>query len=89
MMKSGDNLSSDADWKASLKLPEKDSRIKTVDVTAVKGNSFEDFCLKRDLLKGIYEKGWEYPSPIQESSVPAALTHRDTMARAENGTGKT
>ncbi|TPP56732.1 putative translation initiation factor 4f helicase subunit eif-4a [Fasciola gigantica] len=89
MMKSGDNPSSDADWKASLKLPEKDARIKTADVTAVKGNSFEDFCLKRDLLKGIYEKGWEYPSPIQESSIPIALTHRDIVARAKNETGKT
>ncbi|CAH8495966.1 unnamed protein product [Heterobilharzia americana] len=64
-------------------------RIKTADVTALKGSSFEDFCLKRDILKGIYEKGWEYPSPIQESSIPIALTHRDIMARAKNGTGKT
>ncbi|CAL8086810.1 unnamed protein product [Calicophoron daubneyi] len=89
MMKSGDNPSSDVDWKASLKIPEKDVRLKTADVTAVKGNSFEDFCLKRDILKGIYEKGWESPSPIQESSIPIALTHRDIMARAKNGTGKT
>jgi ATP-dependent RNA helicase DDX6/DHH1 len=89
MMKSGDNPSSDVDWKASLKIPEKDVRLKTADVTAVKGNSFEDFCLKRDILKGVYEKGWESPSPIQESSIPIALTHRDIMARAKNGTGKT
>lgn len=88
-MKSGDNPSSDVDWKASLKIPEKDVRLKTADVTAVKGNSFEDFCLKRDILKGVYEKGWESPSPIQESSIPIALTHRDIMARAKNGTGKT
>lgn len=89
MIKSGDNPSSDADWKASLKLPAKDVRIKTADVTDVKGNSFEDFCLKRDILKGIYEKGWEYPSPIQEASIPMALMHKDIMARAKNGTGKT
>ncbi|KAF5396558.1 ATP-dependent RNA helicase cgh-1 [Paragonimus heterotremus] len=89
MLKSGDNPSSDVDWKASLKLPKRDARLKTADVTTIKGNSFEDFCLKRDLLKGIYEKGWEYPSPIQESSIPVALTHRDIMARAKNGTGKT
>ncbi|CAH8484480.1 unnamed protein product [Dicrocoelium dendriticum] len=89
MLKSGDNPALDNDWKASLKLPDKDLRIKTADVTAVKGTSFEDFCLKRDLLKGIYEKGWECPSPIQESSIPVALTRRDIMARAKNGTGKT
>lgn len=59
------------------------------DVTNTKGNEFEDFCLKRDLLMGIFEKGWEKPSPIQEASIPIALTGRDILARAKNGTGKT
>lgn len=59
------------------------------DVTNTKGNEFEDFCLKRDLLMGIFEKGWESPSPIQEASIPIALTGRDILARAKNGTGKT
>jgi len=45
-------------------------------VTATKGNEFEDFCLKRPLLMGIFEKGWEKPSPIQEASIPIALTGR-------------
>jgi hypothetical protein len=38
---------------------------------------------------GIYEKGFEKPSPIQEESIPIALTGRDVLARAKNGTGKT
>ena len=38
---------------------------------------------------GIFEKGWEKPSPIQEQSIPAALMGRDLLARAKNGTGKT
>jgi ATP-dependent RNA helicase DDX6/DHH1 len=38
---------------------------------------------------GIYEKGFENPSPIQEESIPIALTGRDILARAKNGTGKT
>lgn len=38
---------------------------------------------------GIYEKGFEAPSPIQEESIPIALTGRDILARAKNGTGKT
>ena len=59
------------------------------DVTATKGNEFEDYFLKRGLLMGIYEKGFEKPSPIQEESIPVALTGRDIMARAKNGTGKT
>merc|ERR1719430_1778125 len=76
-------------WKSQLKLPPKDSRKKTSDVTETKGNEFEDFCLKRELLMGIFEKGWEKPSPIQEDSIPIAQTGRDILARAKNGTGKT
>ncbi|XP_018456211.1 DEAD-box ATP-dependent RNA helicase 8 [Raphanus sativus] len=77
------------DWKARLKLPAPDTRYRTEDVTATKGNEFEDYFLKRDLLMGIYEKGFERPSPIQEESIPIALTGRDILARAKNGTGKT
>ena len=42
-----------------------------------------------ELLMGIFEKGWEKPSPIQEASIPIAQTGRDILARAKNGTGKT
>lgn len=76
-------------WKNNLKLPPKDNRVKTTDVTDTKGNEFEDFCLTRELLMGIFEKGWEKPSPIQEASIPIALSGRDILARAKNGTGKT
>ena len=38
---------------------------------------------------GIFEKGYEEPSPIQEESIPIALAGRDILARAKNGTGKT
>lgn len=38
------------------------------DVTSTKGNEFEDYCLKRELLMGIFEMGWEKPSPIQVST---------------------
>ena len=64
-------------------------RKKTTDVTDTKGNEFEDYCLKRELLMGIFEKGWEKPSPIQEASIPIAQSGRDILARAKNGTGKT
>uniref|UniRef100_A0A3Q0SU00 RNA helicase n=1 Tax=Amphilophus citrinellus TaxID=61819 RepID=A0A3Q0SU00_AMPCI len=76
------------DWKKSLHLPPKDNRVKTSDVTSTKGNEFEDYCLKRELLMGIFEMGWEKPSPIQEESIPIALSGRDILARAKNGTGK-
>lgn len=38
---------------------------------------------------GIFEAGFERPSPIQEEAIPIALTGRDVLARAKNGTGKT
>ncbi|KAF3574413.1 hypothetical protein F2Q69_00062345 [Brassica cretica] len=55
------------DWKATLRLTPPD----TADVI--------DYFLKRDLLKGKYEKK---PSPIQEESIPIALTGSDILARA-------
>uniref|UniRef100_A0A2K5KN51 RNA helicase n=1 Tax=Cercocebus atys TaxID=9531 RepID=A0A2K5KN51_CERAT len=71
------------DWKKTLKLPPKNLRIKPSDVTSTKENEFEDYCLKRELLMGIFEMGWEKPLPIQEESNPIALS-----ATAKNGTGK-
>lgn len=38
---------------------------------------------------GIFEAGFEKPSPIQEEAIPVALMGRDILARAKNGTGKT
>jgi ATP-dependent RNA helicase DDX6/DHH1 len=58
-------------------------------VTATQGASFDDFALTREMLMGIYEAGFEQPSPIQEEAIPMALTGRDILARAKNGTGKT
>ncbi|CAB4395184.1 unnamed protein product [Rhizophagus irregularis] len=71
-------------WKKNLRLPPKDHRPQTEDVTATKGNEFEDYFLKRELLMGIFEAGFERPSPIQEESIPIALTGRDILARAKN-----
>jgi len=66
-----------------------DNRLKTDDVTQTKGNDFEDYFLKRELLMGIWEKGFHKPSPIQEEAIPIALVGRNILARAKNGTGKT
>ena len=41
------------------------------------------------LLKGIFEKGYDNPSPVQEEVIPVALKSNDIIARAKNGTGKT
>ncbi|ROV90378.1 hypothetical protein VMCG_09727 [Cytospora schulzeri] len=77
------------DWKQSLNLPPRDGRQQTEDVTNTKGFEFEDFKLSRDLMMGIFEAGFDKPSPIQEESIPVALQGRDILARAKNGTGKT
>jgi ATP-dependent RNA helicase DDX6/DHH1 len=38
---------------------------------------------------GIVEKGYEKPSPLQEESIPVAVSGKSVLARAKNGTGKT
>jgi hypothetical protein len=45
------------------------------DVTKTKGNDFEDYYLKRELLMGIYEKGFEKPSPIQVQTMTVPCTY--------------
>jgi ATP-dependent RNA helicase DDX6/DHH1 len=79
----------DDSWKKDLKAPAKDLRPQTDDVLQTKGSEFEDYFLRRELLMGIFEMGYERPSPIQEESIPIALAGRDILARAKNGTGKT
>ena len=76
-------------YKDGLVEPNRDTRYKTEDVTDTKGREFEDFFLKRELLMGIFEKGFERPSPIQEEAIPIILQDRNVLARAKNGTGKT
>ena len=83
------NTSSEDDWKAKLKVPSKDTRITTSDVKGLKGLDFESFHLKRELLMGIFEMGFEMPSPIQEESIPIILMGNSVLARSKNGTGKT
>ena len=42
-------------------------------MTRTRGYDFEDYMLKRELLMGIFEKGFEKPSPIQEEAIPTIL----------------
>jgi ATP-dependent RNA helicase DDX6/DHH1 len=79
----------DDSWRENLNLPVKDTRYQTEDVTLTRGQEFEDYFLKRELLMGIFEKGFERPSPVQERSIPIILQNRNVLARAKNGTGKT
>ncbi|KAJ9109530.1 DExD/H-box ATP-dependent RNA helicase dhh1 [Naganishia adeliensis] len=83
------NQANGAEWRSKLQAPPKDERPQTEDVTATRGSDFEDFNLKRELLMGIFEAGFEKPSPIQEEAIPLAMAGKDILARAKNGTGKT
>lgn len=76
------------EWNNMLNKPATDDRLRTEDVTNTKGTEFEDYCLSRELLRGIIEYGWDRPSPIQEESIPIVQSGRDLLARAKNGTGK-
>jgi ATP-dependent RNA helicase DDX6/DHH1 len=85
----GNKIEGTGTFRDGLVAPKKDERFKTQDVTNTKGRDFEDFFLKRELLMGIFEKGFEKPSPIQEEAIPIILQNRNVLARAKNGTGKT
>ncbi|KAK7198223.1 ATP-dependent DEAD-box RNA helicase [Novymonas esmeraldas] len=80
---------SDSNWKAQLSAPQKDTRKKTEDVESRRNVNFEEYALRRELQMGIFEKGFEKPSPVQEEAIPVALQGKDVLARAKNGTGKT
>lgn len=82
-------ISGTGTYRDGLIQPTQDDRYKTEDVTQTKGREFEDFFLKRELLMGIFEKGFEKPSPVQEEAIPIILQNRNVLARAKNGTGKT
>lgn len=51
--------------------------------------SFDDMGLPDDLLRGIYQHGFERPSQIQSKAIVPMVQGRDILAQAQSGTGKT
>ncbi|KAF3967451.1 hypothetical protein ACB098_12G160700 [Castanea mollissima] len=51
--------------------------------------SFIDMRIKDDLLRGIYQYGFEKPSAIQQCAVVLILQSRDVITQASSGTRKT
>jgi ATP-dependent RNA helicase RhlE len=51
--------------------------------------SFQDLGLSAELLRGIREKGYREPTPVQTQAIPLILEGRDLLAGAQTGTGKT
>jgi ATP-dependent RNA helicase len=56
-----------------------------VDVVA----TFEGMGLKQNLLRGIFEFGYEKPTAIQQRAIVPMIAGRDVIAQAQSGTGKT
>jgi len=50
---------------------------------------FDELGLDSSLVQVVADLGYETPTPIQESAIPALLTGRDVVGLAQTGTGKT
>jgi len=50
---------------------------------------FDDFNLNAPLRNALEELGYIYPTPIQQSTYPVAISGRDLIGIAQTGTGKT
>jgi ATP-dependent RNA helicase DeaD len=51
--------------------------------------TFDQFGLKKEILRAINFAGFKTPSPIQKIAIPFVLDGRDVVAQAQTGTGKT
>ena len=51
--------------------------------------SWDELELKHDLLRGIYNHGFEKPSEIQKKAIKPILSGKDVIGQAQSGTGKT
>ncbi len=50
---------------------------------------FADLGLRPELVRALADEGYETPTPIQQETIPIALTGRDVVGSAQTGTGKT
>ena len=60
-----------------------------LEVASYDVDKFEQMNLKRNVLRGIFAYGYEYPSAIQKKAIPAFISGEDLIAQAQSGTGKT
>ncbi|MGZ2368929.1 DEAD/DEAH box helicase [Ancylomarina sp. YFZ004] len=51
--------------------------------------TFKELGIIDPILKALEAKGYTYPSPIQEQSIPILLKRKDLLGCAQTGTGKT
>jgi ATP-dependent RNA helicase DeaD len=58
-------------------------------INQASGETFDQFGLPPEILKGVRDAGFVTPSPIQSLAIPLAMAGRDLLAQARTGTGKT
>jgi ATP-dependent RNA helicase UAP56/SUB2 len=51
--------------------------------------TFKDFLLKPEILRAIYDCGFELPSEVQHECIPQAILGTDILCQAKSGMGKT
>jgi len=51
--------------------------------------TFSDFNFDPSLDEGLQSMGYVKPTPIQQQAIPILLQHKDLIACAQTGTGKT
>lgn len=51
--------------------------------------TFKELNISEPILRALNEKGYTYPTPVQEQAIPVGLTGRDLLGIAQTGTGKT
>jgi translation initiation factor 4A len=52
-------------------------------------NDWNELDIPEDLLRGIYNYGFENPSSIQQKSIISIMKGKDVIAQSQSGTGKT
>src|SRR5574342_329569 len=50
---------------------------------------FASLGLVPELVRAVFEEGYEQPTPIQQETIPLVLAGRDVIGSAQTGTGKT
>ena len=50
---------------------------------------FASLGLVPELVRAVFEEGYQHPTPIQQETIPLALAGRDVIGSAQTGTGKT
>jgi ATP-dependent RNA helicase RhlB len=50
---------------------------------------FHDLNLRDEIMRAVFDLGFQYCTPVQAKTIPAVMAGRDVTGRAQTGTGKT